>query len=131
MLFLELFGSFIELDLCRLGKSNFFFQLLLLSAHFYSKFFYLKIELPYFGIIFFFVLLESNVVFFFLFSCYGPLLKLFLVPVELEFDLFHFLIHSENPDLDVIKPFLIFWNYFIEFFDLVLESSALPFCDLP
>jgi hypothetical protein len=33
--------------------------------------------------------------------------------------------------LDVIKPFLIFWNYFIEFFDLVLESSALPFCDLP
>jgi hypothetical protein len=67
----------------------------------------------------------------FLLSCDRPLLKLLLIPVELQFNLLNLLIDPENSYLNIVESFLIFWNYFIEFLDFMLESSALSFCDLP
>jgi hypothetical protein len=54
-----------------------------------------------------------------------------LIPVELKFDLFNFFIGSENSDLNVIKPFLIFSNDFVMFFYFVLKSATLSFSNLP
>lgn len=68
---------------------------------------------------------------FFLFTSNGPLLQLFLIPVELQFDLFYFFIDSKDSNLYVIETFLMVDNNFVEFLDLIFKTTALSFSHLP
>ena len=56
----------------------------------------------------------------FLFSRDSPLLKLFLIPIQLELNLLDFLIDSEYSDLNIIEPLFVLDNVFVHFFDLAL-----------
>jgi len=60
------------------------------------------------------------VILLFLFSRDSPLLKLFLIPIQLEFNLLDFLIDSEYSDLNIIEPLFVLDNVFVHFFDLAL-----------
>ena len=108
VLVLELLCGFIEFDLCRLCQGDLFLELLLLPPDFDGELLDLEVELPYFSVIFLFVLLQSYVVFLLLLPGDRPLLELFLIPVELQFDLFHLFIDPENSYLNIVESFLIF-----------------------
>jgi hypothetical protein len=131
VLFLELFGCFVELNLAGLGGCDFLVELLLLSGNFQSQLFNLKIQFSDFGVIFLSILLENDIIFFLLLACDGPLLQLFLIPVKLQLNLLNFLIRPENSDLNVIESLLIFCNDFVVFLDFILESAALSLGHLP
>lgn len=131
VLFFEFFSGFVEFDLTGLGGRDFLVELLLFSGDFESEFFDLEVELSDFGVIFFSVFLEDDVVLLFLFTSDGPLFEFLLVPVEFEFDLFDFFVGPEDSDLNVIESLLIFGDNFVMFFDLVFKSATLSFGDLP
>lgn len=128
---LELLGSFIKLNLTGLGRGDFLLQFLLLPGHFNCQFFDLKVELSNFGIILLPVFLEDDVIFLFLLASDSPLFKLFLIPVQFELYLLNFFVGSENPHLNVVESLLIFVDDFVVFLDLIFQSAALSFGDLP
>jgi hypothetical protein len=131
VLFFEFFSCFVEFDLTGLGGCDFLVELLLFSGDFESELFDLEIELSNFGVIFFSVFLENHIVLLFLFAGDGPLFEFLLVPVEFEFYLFDFFVSPKDSDLDVVEPLLIFRDDFVVFFNLIFESAALSFSDLP
>ncbi len=131
MFFFELLCSLVQLNLTCLGGCDFLIEFLLFSGDFQSQLFDLKIKLSDFSIVFLSVFLKDNVILFFLFASNGPLLKFLLIPVQFKLDLFNFFIGPENPDLNVIKPFLIFSNDFVMFFYFVLKPATLSFSNLP
>lgn len=55
-----------------------------------------------------------------LFPCDGPLLKFFLIPVQLKLDLLHFFIMPENSDLYIVESFLMLDDDFVGLFDFAL-----------
>jgi hypothetical protein len=114
-----------------LRGSDFFLKFLLLAANLNGEFLYLKIEFSNLGIVLLAVLLESDVVLLLLLASDGPLLQFFLVPVELQLDLFHLLVDTEDTHLDVVEAFLVVYDILVEFFYLVLQTPALPFSHLP
>jgi hypothetical protein len=67
----------------------------------------------------------------FLLSSNSPLLKLFLIPVQFQFDLFHLFVHPENTDLNIIQSFLMLHNHLVEFLYLILQSATLTLSHLP
>ena len=131
VLFFEFFSCFVELDLTGLGGGYFLVELLLFSGDFESELFDLEVELSNFGVIFFSVFLENDIVLLFLFASDGPLFEFLLVPVEFELDLFDLFVGPKDSDLDVVEPLLIFRDDFVVFFNLIFESAALSLSDLP
>ena len=131
MFFLEFLCSFVELYLSGLGGSDLFVKFTLFPANFDCQLFDLQVEFSDFGVIFLTVFLKGDVIFFFLLAGDGPLFEFLLVPVEFKFDLFNFLVDSEDSDLDIIESFLMFNNNFIEFFYFTLKSATLSFGNLP
>lgn len=99
---LELFGSFIQLNLSSLRFSYFLFQLVGLASYFNRELLDLQRQLFDFGFICASVFLKSEVVFFLLTCRESPLLQLFLVPVHLEFELVHSLVGLEDHVLNVV-----------------------------
>ena len=83
MFFLEFLCCFVQLYLSGLRGSDLFVKFALFPPDFNRQLLDLQVELPDFGVVFLPVLLEGDVVFFFLLAGDGPLLKFFLVPVEL------------------------------------------------
>lgn len=91
----------------------------------------MKVELSNFSIVLLPVLLEDDVIFFFLLACDSPLFELFLVPVQFELYLLNLFVSSENPHLNVVESLLVFVDDLVVFLDLIFQSTALSFGDLP
>jgi hypothetical protein len=91
----------------------------------------LKVQLSDFSVILLSIFLQDDIILFFLFARDGPLLQLFLIPVEFQLDLFNFLIGSEDSDLNIIKSLFVFRDDFIMFLYFILKSSTLSLSDLP
>jgi len=81
----EFLGGLVELNLCSLRFGDFLLEVRLLATDLDSELFYLEVELLDLRAVLFMVLLQGNVVFFLLLTGYGPLLQLFLIPVQLQF----------------------------------------------
>lgn len=90
MLFFELLGCFVELNLGCLGLGDLLVEVSLLTTDLNCEFFNLKIELLDFCIVFLSELLQRHIVLFFLLAGNCPQLKLFLIPIKLQFQLFTF-----------------------------------------
>ncbi len=91
----------------------------------------MKVQLSDFSVILLSIFLQDDIILFFLFARDGPLLQLFLIPVEFQLDLFNFLIGSEDSDLNIIKSLFVFRDDFIMFLYFILKSSTLSLSDLP
>lgn len=83
MFLLELLRCLIKLDLTRLGRCDFLVKFLLLPRNFQGQLLNLQIQFPDFCVVLLSVFLQYHIVFFLLLTGDGPLLELFLVPVQL------------------------------------------------
>ena len=131
MLLLEFLCGFIKFYLWSLSWSDLFLQFLLFAANLDGEFLDLQIELSNLRVIFFAIFLKSNMILFFLLSSNSPLLKLFLIPVQFQFNLFHLFVNPEDADLNIIQSFLMLHDHFVEFLYLIFQSSALALSHLP
>jgi hypothetical protein len=127
---LKLLSSLIKLDLRSLGLSNFFLEFVGFFSNFNGKLFDLEGKLLDLGLISSSVFLESEVILLLLSGSKSPLLKLFLVPVHLKFELIHLLISLEDHVLDVVQTILLVGDPVVELLDLIFQTSRLALCDL-
>jgi hypothetical protein len=131
VLLLELLRRLVQLNLGSLGRGNLLLQLPLLATHLHRQLLYLQVELAYLGVVLLAIFLEGHVVLLLLLAGNRPLLQLLLVPVELQLDLLHLLVDSEDAHLDVVEPLLVVDDDLVELLDLALQPAALPLSHLP
>jgi hypothetical protein len=130
VLLLELLRRLVQLNLGSLGRGNLLLQLPLLATHLHRQLLYLQVELAYLGVVLLAIFLEGHVVLLLLLAGNRPLLQLLLVPVELQLDLLHLLVDSEDAHLDVVEPLLVVDDDLVELLDLALQPAALPLSHL-
>ena len=102
----KLLSCFIKLNLCSLSFSHLFIKLLLFFRNEYSQILNLKLQFFNLSFICSTVFLKCEMIFFLLPCCKRPLLKFFLIPVHLKFELVHFFISFKDHILNIVKSIL-------------------------